>query len=110
MSSPDFLFCRMNFRLGGEEEACNSDRPMSADKILRTRGGLAQPKNQEKGSLTSQKLLDNNLSTLIKHHRILLSHKREFIWLCSKEVDEPRAYYIETEKDKYHILTHIYGI
>lgn len=69
----------MNFRLGGDEEACNSERPMSADKILRTRGGLVQPKNQEKGSLTSQKLLDNNLSTLIKHHGILLTHKREFM-------------------------------
>ena len=69
----------MNFRLGGNEEACNSERPMSADKILRTRGGLVQPKNQEKGSLTSQKLLDNNLSTLIKHHGILLTHKREFM-------------------------------
>ena len=47
------------------------------------------------------------------HHGILLSHKREFIWLCSKEVDEPRAYYTEQSKvdrDKYHILTHIYGI
>ena len=71
---------------------------MRADKILRTRGGLVQPKSQGKDSLTGQKLLDNNLSTLIKHHGMLLSHKREFIWLCSKEVDEPRAYYIEQSK------------
>lgn len=69
----------MNFRLGGDEEAYNSERPMRADKILRTRGGLVQPKSQGKDSLTGQKLLDNNLSTLIKLHGMLLSHKREFI-------------------------------
>ena len=35
------------------------------------------------------------------------------IRLSSDEVDEPRAYYEEwskKEKDKYHILMHIYGI
>ena len=47
----------MNFRLGGDEEAYNSERPMRADKILRTRGGLVQPKSQGKDSLTGQKLL-----------------------------------------------------
>ena len=39
--------------------------------------------------------------------------KKEHIWVSSNEVDEPRAYYtvwIKKEKDKYHILTHIYGI
>ena len=41
----------MNFRLGGDEEAYNSERPMRADKILRTRGGLVQPKSQGKDSL-----------------------------------------------------------
>ena len=43
---------------------------------------------------------------------ILLSHKKECIWVSSNEVDEPRAYYSEVsekEKDKYSILTHIYG-
>ena len=29
------------------------------------------------------------------HSGILLSHKKEHIWVTSDEVDEPRAYYIE---------------
>ena len=47
---------------------------------------------------------------------VLLSHKKERIWVSSDEVDEPRTYYIiysevsQKEKDKYSILTHIYGI
>ena len=44
---------------------------------------------------------------------ILLSHKKKRIWVRSNEVDEPRAYYTEwskSEKDKYCILTHRYGI
>ena len=45
---------------------------------------------------------------------ILLSHKKEQIWDCSNEVDEPRAYYqsevTQKEKYKYHILMCIYGI
>jgi len=42
----------------------------------------------------------------------LLSHKKEQIWVNSSEVDEPRACYIDwnKSKNKYHILTHIYGI
>ena len=48
------------------------------------------------------------------HNWILLSHKKEHTWVSSNEVDEPRAYYkdevSQKEKDKYHILTHIYGI
>ena len=44
----------------------------------------------------------------------LLSHKKEYIWVSSDEVDEPRTYYTEwsesEEKDKSHILMHIYGI
>ena len=46
------------------------------------------------------------------HNGILLSHKKECIWVSSNEADEPRAYYSEVsekEKDKYSILTHIYG-
>ena len=31
---------------------------------------------------------------------ILLSHKKEHIWLSSKEVDEPRSYYIEWSKSE----------
>ena len=45
---------------------------------------------------------------------MLLSHKKECIWVSSDEVDEPRTYYTEwnsqTEKDKYRILTYIYRI
>ena len=47
------------------------------------------------------------------HNGILLSHKKEHIWVSSNEVDEPRTYYTEwseSEKDKYHILIHIYRI
>ena len=47
------------------------------------------------------------------HNGILLSHKKEHLWVSSNEVDEPRAYYTELsqkEKYKYHILTYIYGI
>ena len=40
--------------------------------------------------------------------------KKEHIWVSSNEVDESRAYYTDwskaEEKDKYHMLTHIYGI
>ena len=47
------------------------------------------------------------------YNGILLSHKKEHIWVRSNEAGEPRAYYSEVsqkEKDKYHILTHVYGI
>ena len=47
------------------------------------------------------------------YNGILLSHKKEHIWVSSNEVDKPRAYYTEwsqKEKYKYHILTHIYEI
>ena len=49
------------------------------------------------------------------HDGILLSHKKEHIWVNSNEVDEPRAYIIHSEvsqkeKEKYHILMHMYGI
>ena len=43
------------------------------------------------------------------HNGILLSHKKEHILVISNEVDEPRAV-IKKEKDKYHILMHIYRI
>ena len=47
------------------------------------------------------------------HNGILLSHKKEHIWVSSDEVDAPRTYYKEwskSEKDKYRILMHIYRI
>ena len=46
------------------------------------------------------------------HNRVLLSHKKEHIWVSPNEVDEPRTYYIEwskSEKDKYCVLMHTYG-
>ena len=33
-----------------------------------------------------------------EHNGILLSHKKEHIWVSSDEVDEPRAYYTEWSK------------
>ena len=47
------------------------------------------------------------------HNGILLSYKKEHIWVSSNEVDEPTAYYAEwtkSEKNKYDILMQIYGI
>ena len=47
------------------------------------------------------------------HNGILLSHKKEWIWVSSDEADESRTYYTEwseSEKEKYHILMHIYRI
>ena len=45
---------------------------------------------------------------------ILLSHKKEHIWVSSKEVDKLEST-IQSEvsqkpKSKYHTLMHIYGI
>ena len=34
------------------------------------------------------------------HNGILLSHKKEYIWVSSNEVDEPRAYYTEWSKSE----------
>ena len=40
--------------------------------------------------------------------------KKECIWVTSSEVDEPRAYYTsevsQKVKDKYYMLTHLYGL
>ena len=44
------------------------------------------------------------------HNGILLSHKKECIWVSSDEVDEPRTYYTEwreSERERYCILMHI---
>ena len=38
------------------------------------------------------------------HNGILLSHKKEHIWVISNEVDEPRAYYTEWIKSERQIL------
>ena len=45
------------------------------------------------------------------HSGVLLSLKKEHIWVNSNEVDEPRTYYTEwsrSEREKYHKLKHIY--
>ena len=34
------------------------------------------------------------------HNGILLSHKKEHLWVSSNEVDEPRTYYIEWYKSE----------
>ena len=34
------------------------------------------------------------------HNGILLSHKKEHIWVSPNEVDEPRAYYAEWSKSE----------
>ena len=48
------------------------------------------------------------------HNGILLSHKKERIWVSSDEVDELepiiQSEVSQKEKDKYRILTHIYRI
>ena len=47
------------------------------------------------------------------YNEILLSNKKEHIWVSLNKVDEARAYYKEwsqKEKNKYCVLTHIHGI
>ena len=48
------------------------------------------------------------------HNGILLSYKKECIWISSNDwmTLEPviQSEVSQKEKDKYHILTHIYGI
>ena len=34
------------------------------------------------------------------HNGILLSHKKEHIWVCSTQEDEPGAYYTEWSKSE----------
>ena len=50
-----------------------------------------------------------------KYNGILLSHKKEHIWVSSNEVDEPRAYYtewskLETEKQISYISAYIWNL
>ena len=47
------------------------------------------------------------------HCGILLSHKKEHVWVSSNEVDEAGDYYTEWSKSEKQILyinMHIYGI
>ena len=49
------------------------------------------------------------------HNEILLSHKKEHIWLSSNKVDEPKAYYTEWSKSErerqiLYINTYIWNL
>ena len=46
------------------------------------------------------------------HSGIVLSHKKEWIWVTSSEVDEPviQNEVSQKKKNKYYILMHAYGI
>ena len=48
------------------------------------------------------------------YNELLLSHKKEHIWVSSNEVDEPRAYYTEwskSQKDKIlYVNTYIWNL
>ena len=49
------------------------------------------------------------------HNEILLSHKKEHIWLRSKKVDKPRAYYAvwkksETERQISYINAYVLNL
>ena len=48
------------------------------------------------------------------YNGIIISHKKEHIWVISNEVDEPRAYYTEWNKSEREkqisYKTHVYGI
>ena len=45
------------------------------------------------------------------HNRILLSHKKEHIWISSNGADEPRTFTLQDEvsQKEYHILMHIWA-
>ena len=47
------------------------------------------------------------------HNGILLSHKKQHVWVNSSERDEPRVCYTEwsqREKNKHRMLKHMYGM
>ena len=45
--------------------------------------------------INTMQLKKNKEAVVYIHNAILLSHKKEHVWVCSKEVDKPRSYYIE---------------
>ena len=63
---------------------------------------------------TAHQQMNGNKVVVHMHNGILLSYKKEHIWISSNEADEPRAYYTgdvsQKEKHKYCILTYVYGI
>ena len=44
--------------------------------------------------MSIDRLMDKEIVIHI-HNGILLSHKKEYIWVSSNEADEPRIYYTE---------------
>ena len=44
------------------------------------------------------KIVNNKEAVAYIQNEILLSHKKECIWVSSNEVDEPRTYYTEWNK------------
>ena len=44
--------------------------------------------------------MDKDLGYTYIHNGILFSYKKEHIWVSSKELDEPRAYYTEWSKSE----------
>ena len=44
-------------------------------------------------SMSTNRLMDEDV--VYAHNGILLSHKKECIWVSSNEVDEPRAWFSE---------------
>ena len=45
------------------------------------------------------------------HNGILLSHKKEHIWVSSNELDEPETYYTEwseSERERYTLYSNTY--
>ena len=48
---------------------------------------------------------------VVQYNGILLSYKKEHIWVSPKELDEPRAYYTEwskSEREKQILYTKAY--
>ena len=45
------------------------------------------------------------------HNGILLSHKKEHIWLSSNKTDEPKQSEVKSEREnKYYILMKTHGV
>ena len=63
---------------------------------------------------TAHQQMNGNEVVVHMHNGILLSYKKEHIWVSSNEVDETGAYYTgevsQKEKHKYCISTYVYGI
>ena len=58
--------------------------------------------NMEETKMSTDRWKDKEAVVRI-YDGILLSHKKGHIWICSNEVDEPRAYYTEWSKKETDI-------